>query len=334
MPPASVDQYVGPSNSNYMTALTSLQSSLDQASKMPPEQMQQAADQTTAAASSALLTTRQTALTLGLDPDAHIEATIQQLMEDPITYIDAVKPNGASPAPLNGAGADFCSKYRPLMSKYPFDANSKTPATLDEVNAVFKPQQGTLWQFYDQKLNKLLAKQGNVYAAIPGAKPALTNHFVAFFNNSARFSNALFANGTAQDPKINFAIQPAFSDLQTVALTVNGQTANFAPNSQPQKFVWPGNAGGVRLVAKSGGSEFNYPNYDGLWGLFEFFSDADRPLPSPEWMLKSGRSDKPVTSPTTNQPIVVHFNVDMLGAPPVFQKGYFRELACVAEVAH
>ena len=334
MPPASVDQYVLPSNSNYMTALTSLQSTLDQASKLPPEQMQQAADQTTAAATSALLTTRQTALTLGLDPDAHIEATIQQLMEDPITYIDAVKPNGASPAPLNGAGSDFCSKYRPLMSKYPFDPNSKTPASIDEVNAVFRPQQGTLWQFYDQKLNKLLAKQGNVYAPIPGAKPALTNHFVAFFNNAARFSNTLFANGASQDPKINFALQPAFSDLQTVALTVNGQTANFTPNSPSQKFAWPGSAGGVRLVAKSGGSEFNYPNYDGLWGLFEFFSDADRPVPSPEWMLKSGRSDKPVTSPLTNQPIIVHFNVDMLGAPPVFQKGYFRDLACVSEVAH
>ncbi len=159
MPPASVDQYVGPSNTNYMNGLTALQSVLDQASKAPPEQSQAVADQTANAANAALLITRQTALTLGLDPEGHIEAVIQKLMEAPITYVDAVKPNGPSPAPLNAGGADFCSKYRLLTAKYPFDPNSKTQATLDEINTVFRPQQGTFWQFYDQKLSKLLTNR-------------------------------------------------------------------------------------------------------------------------------------------------------------------------------
>jgi type VI protein secretion system component VasK len=190
-----------------------------------------------------------------------------------------------------------------------------------------------LWQFYDQKLSKLLAKQGAAYAPIQGEKPELTARFVSFFNNAARFSNALYANGASQDPKLVFALQPAFStDIENVALTIDGQTDNFKPNSGPQQFTWPGNGSGVKLTVKSG-ADFIYPNYDGLWGAFEFFNDADKPLPSPEWMLKSGKSDKPVTSPLTNQPIVVHFNVDMGSNPPVFQKGYFRELGCVPEVA-
>lgn len=333
MPPANVDQYVGPANTNYMTGLTALQSSLDQAAKMPPEQNQAAADQTSAAASAARLTTRQTALTLGLDPEAHIEATIEKLLEDPITNAEAVKPNGPSPAPLNGSGADFCSKFRVLTAKFPFDPNSKSQASVDEINSIFRPQQGSLWQFYDQKLSKLLAKQGSAYAPVPGGKPELTSRFLAFFNNAARFSNSVYSNGASQDPKLTFSLQPAFSaDIQNVALTVNGQTGNFKPNSSAQQFSWPGAGTGIRLTVKSG-SDFIYPNYDGLWGVFEFFNDADKPLPSPEWMLKSGRSDKPVTSPLNNQPIIVHFNVDMLGNPPVFQKGYFRELACVSEVA-
>ncbi len=333
MPGSNVDQYVGPTNTNYMTALTTLQSAIDQAAKLPPDQSQAAADQTGNAAAAALLVVRQTALTLGLDPDAHIEATIQKLMADPITHLDAVKPNGANPGPLNAAGADFCSKYRTLIAKFPFDSSSKTQASIDDLNAVFRPQQGTLWQFYDQKLNKILVKQGASYVPQPGAKPEPTPRFVSFFNNASRFSNALYANGASQDPKLTFALQPAFSsDIQSVTLSIDGQSATLQANSAPEHFVWPGTGTGVRLVAKSG-SDFTYPNYDGVWGLFEFFQDADQPLPSPEWMLKAGRSDKPVTSSLTNQPIVVHFNVDMLGGPPVFQKGYFRNLACVSEVA-
>jgi type VI secretion system protein ImpL len=333
MPASSVDQYVGPSNSSYMTALTTLDSSIDQAAKLPPEQNQAAADQTGNAASAALLAVRTTALTLGLDADAHLEATIEKLMADPITHLDTVKPNGANPAPLNAAAADFCSKYRVVAAKFPFDPNSKTQASIDDLNAVFRPQQGTLWQFYDQKLNKILTKQGAIYLPQSGAKPEPTPRFVSFFNSASRFSNALYANGTSQDPKLTFALQPAFSsDIQSVTLNIDGQTSTLQANSPPQHFVWPGTGSGVRLVAKSG-SDFTYPNYDGTWGLFEFFLDADQPLPSPEWMLKAGRSDKPVTSTLSNQPIVVHFNVDMLDGPPVFQKGYFRSLACVSEVA-
>ncbi len=333
MPPTSVDQYVGPTNANYMTSLTTLQSAIDQASKLPPDQSQTAADQTGNAASAALLIAKQTALTLGLDADAHIEATMQKLLTDPITYVEAVKPNGASPAPLNAAGADFCSKYHLLSSKFPFDPNAKTKASLEDVNAVFRPQQGSLWQFYEAKLSKMLIRQGSTYVPAAGQKPEVTGRFVNFFNNAARFSNALYANGTSQEPKLVFALEPALSsDIQSVAVTINGQSADLQPHSGSKQFSWPGNGGGVRLVAKSG-TDFTYPNYDGTWGLFEFFDDADKPLPSPEWMLKAGRSDKPVTSPLTNQPITVHLNVDMLGAPPVFQKGYFRELTCVAEVA-
>ncbi|MCU1292207.1 MAG: ImcF domain protein, partial [Bryobacterales bacterium] len=224
MPPGSIDQYVGPSNSTYMSALTALQNSVDQAAKLPPDQVQTAADQTGSAASSALLAARQTALTLGLDPDAHIEAIIQKLMTDPITQLDAVRPNGASPAPLNAAGAEFCAKYRGLLTKFPFDPNAKAKAELEEMNAVFRPQSGTLWQFYDAKLKDVLLKQGLSYVPAPGKKPEITARFAAFFNNAARLSNSLYANGASADPKLTFALQPAFSpEIQSVALTIDGQ---------------------------------------------------------------------------------------------------------------
>jgi type VI secretion system protein ImpL len=331
MPPSNVDQYIGPSNTNYMTALTTLQNVLDQASKLPPEQSQAAADQSAAAANSAKLAAKTTALTLGVDQDAHLESTLERLLQDPITHAEAVKPEGPSPAPLNAAGAAFCVPYRALVSKFPFDPSSKTQATLEEMNAVFRPQSGVLWTFYEQKLKQKLMKQGASYVATPD-KPVITPRFAAFFNNAVRVSNAFYSNGTSQDPKFTFALKPAYSsDVQSVAITIDGQQATIKPNSGPQQFSWPG-TGGVSLILRAP-SDQSFPAYDGLWGVFEFFYDADKPVPSPEWMLKGGRSDRAVKSPVTNQPYAVHFDLDMLGGPPVFQKGFLHDQGCVAEVA-
>jgi len=33
------------------------------------------------------------------------------------------------------------------------------------------------------------------------------------------------------------------------------------------------------------------------------------------------------------KPVTVQFDLDMGGAPPVFQKGWFSRMSCVAEVA-
>ncbi|HEX4771845.1 MAG TPA: ImcF-related family protein [Bryobacteraceae bacterium] len=328
MPPSNVDQYVGPSNMAYMQSLTTLQAAVDAASKLPPDQSQGAIDQINTAANTALTATHNTALGFGLDAEAHTEATIEKLLEDPIINATGFGPD---PGPLNGAGADFCAKYRVLSAKYPFDPNSSVMATIDDVNGIFRPQSGSLWVFY-QKISKFLPKQGTSYAPVPGQKPILTPRFVNFFNNAAHFSDAIYANGTSQDPKLTFALTPAFSsELQTVSLTIDGQTAAFHPGSPAQQYVWPG-SGGVQMTAKAGADAL-YPTYAGLWGVFQFFAEADQPAPSPQWMLKSGRNNRPVTSPITGQPIVVHFNVDMLGGPPVFQKSYFRELGCASEVA-
>jgi type VI secretion system protein ImpL len=331
MPPANVDQYIGPSNTNYMTALTSLQNVLDQTSKLPPEQSQTAADQSAAAANSARLAAKTTALTLGVDQEAHVESTIDKLLQDPITYAEAVKPEGPSPAPLNAAGAAFCSQYRALMAKFPFDSSAKAYATIEDVNSIFRPQSGALWTFYEQKLKAKLPKQGATYTPTSD-KPVITPRFAAFFNNAARLSNTLYSNGSSQDPKLTFALKPAFSpDVQSVAITIDGQQATIKPNAAPQQFSWPG-SGGVSLILRAPSDQV-FPSYDGLWAVFEFFYDADKPVPSPEWMLKGGRSDRAVKSPVTNQPYAVHFDLDMMGAPPVFQKGFFHDQACVAEVA-
>ena len=48
-----------------------------------------------------------------------------------------------------------------------------------------------------------------------------------------------------------------------------------------------------------------------------------------EWRFKSGKENRPIISPVTNQPVKVRFTI----GNPVFQKGYFSGLHCVSEIA-
>ena len=89
----------------------------------------------------------------------------------------------------------------------------------------------------------------------------------------------------------------------------------------------------VQLVGKmKDGSDFSSPAnaYQGLWAVFVFFDDTENwrqtgATNSLEWKQKVGRTGRVVSS--------IQLELNMGGAPPVFQRGYLSGLACVTEVA-
>ena len=54
-----------------------------------------------------------------IDAEGHIETTVQKLLEDPITYLDAMLES-IDVGALNAAGKSLCGDFRPVLSKYPF----------------------------------------------------------------------------------------------------------------------------------------------------------------------------------------------------------------------
>ena len=52
---------------------------------------------------------------------------------------------------------------RGMMSKYPFNPESQTEASLADVDGILKPGTGSLWKFYDQNLQQSLPKRGPSY---------------------------------------------------------------------------------------------------------------------------------------------------------------------------
>jgi type VI secretion system protein ImpL len=302
-----------------------------------PQGNDAAAAQTLSDATAAKVAARQVAQAFRIDPDAHVEAMVQKLMEDPITNVEALLRN-LGPAELNGKGKTLCSVYRPVVNKFPFNSSGTVQATIADVDSIFHKPDGALWKFYDENLQKLLPKQGSQYVAATVGGVTLTPGFVAFFNQAAAFGDSLYAGGTP-DPHFTYTLKPVPSDgIQTVGLNLDGQAFAYSGgDATPKQFLWQ--AAGAHeakaTVKFGGGPDLAWSSNDGLWAIFQFFNKAETWRPSGsgnvlEWIIRIGKD--PVTLPS-GKPLTVRFELDMGGSPQVFQKGYFARMACVADVA-
>ena len=337
VPPGSTDRFIAPPNQNYINALVTLQTSIEAIADQPPSEA--AASQTLNNATQAKVNTRQMAQAFRIDSEGHIEGNVQKLLEDPIVYAEALLRN-QGPAELNGKGKGLCSQFHTVMAKYPFNANATAEATVADVNGLFQKPSGALWTFYDQNLQKLLPRQGGTYVPTTAGGVTLSPSFVSFFNAAAAFSDAAYAGTAPVDPHFSYTLKPEASEgIQTVSLRIDGQTLAYSAGgpATPKQFTWTGTGTHeAKATVKFGATDLTWSSNEGLWAVFQFFAKADRWQPAGsgqilEWVIRAGKD--PMMLPT-GKPLTVRFELDMAGAPPLFQRGYWSRMACVAELAH
>ena len=331
------DRYVQANNSAYVSALTALQTSLDRVAKAGNNVSDDMVAQTMNDATNGYKVTRQIAQSFQIDHEGNVHGMVQKLMEDPIRQAEAILGR-LGPAQLNTEGRRVCSDVFALAKKYPFDTNSKTDATLQDVNAVFRPGDGRLPQFYDNTLKNYLQQQGSVYVRKPDSRVQVTDAFLRFFNRAMAFSGALYKGG-AKDPSIAYSMRALPAEgLKSVTLTLDGQALKAdATGGQSQDFTWPGASHAAKLSGSLGGTELGFITYDGLWAVFRFFGDADRFQSTGsgytlQWVPRQGQSGQPIRL-DSGKTLTLPFQLDLKGAPPVFQKGYLSGFQCVSEVA-
>jgi type VI protein secretion system component VasK len=270
--------------------------------------------------------------TFRIDPEAHLETVAAKLLEAPIDYADALT-KGMGAGEINAKAGRFCSSFSRLSAKFPFTPTAAAEATVQELNAMFRPGDGQLWTFYNEALRNWLQRQGAQYVANPSSGIQLTPGFIAFFNAAARFSDALYPQGGI-DLGLRCSLAPQKSDqIKEMTITIDGQTTK-----GPKQYVWTGSPShNVRISAKlQGGSDFDFQDRSGPWALFRFFADADRWTPDGngyllEWIVRQGREGRPVT--VGGKELTYRFELDTAGAAPVFRKEFLSGLRCVSQAA-
>ncbi|HUS08497.1 MAG TPA: ImcF-related family protein, partial [Bryobacteraceae bacterium] len=328
VPPANVDRYVAPSNQPYMNGLVTLQSSIDQAANMPGAPDPATVSATLANATSAKIAVKQIAQNFRIDQEAHVEATVQKLLEEPITNAEGLL-RGMGPAELNGKGKGLCSQFNTVTSKFPFNSASTADASIAEVNSLLKPGEGALWSFYEMNLKTALVKQGAMYVPNPSGGVGLNPAFVNFFNTAARLSEALYAGGSG--PKLTYTVKLHKSEnIASLSMILDGQPV--AANDQPKQVTWPGPSPSSSLNANVGQNVSL--THDGVWSAFRVFNDADRwendgTAYNLDWTLMQSFGKKAIGSGATPG---ARLNLNLGSAPMFFHKGS-QGLQCVATVA-
>ncbi len=321
VPPGCQEQYIQPSNAPYINGLLKLQNCLDQIASVPPEQKEAMRLQCNAVASDARLAARQVAQGFKIDPEAHIEKTVQRLMEE------AIMMPGAAPVPGPG---QLCAEFRALMGDYPFNRNSSRQADVQAINAVFQPASGSLSK-YLQSLGGVLVRQGSVYLPNPSSPSKPAPGIIDFVNRAAAVQQALYPGGSTA-PQFAYSLKWYPSQgIDSLALTIDGRTHRFTAADPTMQYLWPGtDAQGVALTAKlTGGSELTFLSYSGLWAVSHFLSEARVTGNHMEWLLSIG--GQPALS--NGQPIKVIFDLDTKGAPAIIQPGALSGLSCPAKIA-
>ncbi len=338
-PPADCsDHYQSDHNRSYAGALVTLQTALDRIAKNSGEVKDDLKNQTETAASDADKEARLIAGNFRADREGNVDGLVLILMQEPIQYVAEVL-GSLGPAQLNAAGARVCGDFKELTKLYPFDTASKMDATLDQINAIFRPGDGKLSTFVEAGLKNYLIREGGQYVRKGDSKIQITDAFLRFLNRATAFSDALYKNG-ATKPKLTYRMSTVRAEgIRSVTLTLDGQVLKGGPDGgQSLDFTWPGDpTQGASLAASQGGDENGLITYRGLWGAFRFFGGADvQPSGSSNYALqyvpRQGQDGQATILPSGHE-LRIPFLLDLKGAPPVFQKGYFSGFQCVPTVA-
>jgi len=340
VPPGSTDRFIAPPNQNYMTALVTIQTSLEAIANQAGAPNDAAAAQTVNNASQAKVNTKQMAQAFNIDAEGHIEATVQKLLEDPIVYLDALLRSIDTPE-INAGGKSLCGGFRPVLNKYPFNPAATSEATLADVNALFRKPDGLLWTFLEQKLQKVLTRQGTQYVPNPASKVTVNPAFLGFFNAAAAFGEALYADG-GQDPHFSYSLKPETTEgVQMLTLKLDGQTLTHTAGAAAafKKFTWQGSGAHEALLSvRFGTQDLGLASGAGLWAAFHLFQLADTQSTGAggaqvlDWVAKSGKAGQPMLL-GSGKPLTVRLDLDLGAAPPLFQRGYLSRMTCVAEIA-
>jgi type VI protein secretion system component VasK len=329
---ANRNHFVDDRNKSYVMALADLQRAMRAlAQSSTPDTDTALNADANRAYNAALDNVRQAAYGFDRNPE-QIDMEVRRLLEAPIRsaqglFATDITKNGRDKT--NGDLVQLCGKIKPLLRKIPFDPRADEGVTVGELTAVFSPQNGALWQFFQQHLAGSLVRTGESWAPKPDVPgPRVAPEFLQWLNRVQAITDALFS-GRSSQPGTRFTMT-GIPSPNAQGLTWNGEKFG----SAPKQFAWPGEGVLLRVIL-SGGDEVPYAVYSAPWGIFQLMADADpRSAGSRRVSLTNlrgqGRASQPGQVMSKGAPVTVQLEIVEFpgGVENAFDKTFFTGLGC------
>jgi len=322
VPPGPPDKYRLPSNEGYIAALSGLQAAISTLEKSPSISDPSATKPVLDAAGEAHKAVNKLAGSFRVDPEGGVEKSVQQLLEQPITYAEDLVGH-ESVDKVNRAGAGFCAQFGHLSGKFPFNPNATAEISIAQLDQLLKPNTGALWTFYSSTLAPLLVKDGPRYTVVPGAIQ-VSPHFLEFFNRAVSLSDALYPSGSAT-PHLAFTLKALPSNLEGFVLKIGNDTLTTADPAKT--FYWTGAGENVEVTSKGGDA---VETDQGTWGVFRFMMSAHWTGADLEWISQSNGRNVLLPNGKLKS---FRYELQVPGANPL-RPGELSSLHCVPQVAH
>ena len=221
----------------------------------------------------------------------------------------------------------LCSKVdASLTSRFPFNADATTDATIADVKAILTPDTGELWTFYTDRLAKYFTKTGAKYVAKPVGGVELSESFVGFFNKAVEVSDALFAEDAA-NPHVTWNVSGVITETTPlVILKNNGLEARLDKQSFKNVVEWPATSGRqAELLARfRKNKELRVKLTAGEWAIFRLVAIGDAFQGSLVTWNAAGLKDA--------EPVHLRFDAQQREAASVLTRGWMGRMSCVARV--
>jgi type VI protein secretion system component VasK len=225
----------------------------------------------------------------------------------------------------------FCMDMRPILARYPFSPMSQMDATLSDVESGFAPVRGQVSKYLLASGSDLVGRtpQGTWQqnSALQGMK--VSSELLAFLERSQQFSGALFADSGNLRPSVQYVLRSVRQNV-VFHLVIDGNDKFQSRDPIQKAFDWPAppgaRQGAAGLFDEGPGGGFG--QYDGLWGVFHLFQNADeRPLMIPDVQWSEIRGLRGAIPQKLNQKPKVQF-VKFPGGVDLFNPKFFESLQC------
>lgn len=238
-------------------------------------------DGTDEALQTALQTARTTTRALIESQEIGWRPRIEALLWPPIEGSSSSVAMGQA----SGAGRSWCTEvYMPyrrnILDAYPMNPSGHD-VSLEDFGAFYMPQEGTLWAFYDEVLERRIPKEGDsfVFATALGqqASNAYRRQLLQYLERANDITNVFFPPG-AEGPSVRFDARIVPSPrIATSELCVGGTC--YEHHNGPERWVrytWPGESpeAGATLELRGEGGIHERLEQQGEWGLFRLLEQG------------------------------------------------------------